>query len=68
MVQQVKKQFIVTEGGRKTAVLLPLKEYFELLEDLEDLAIIAERKDEPSVPFEAVKKKLEQKWRRTVSK
>jgi PHD/YefM family antitoxin component YafN of YafNO toxin-antitoxin module len=68
MVQQVKKQFIVTEGGRKTAVLLPLKEYFELLEDLEDLAIIAERKDEPAVPFEAVKKKLEQKWRRTVSK
>ena len=67
MVQE-KRHFIVTERGRKTGVLLSLKEYKELLEDLQDLAIIAERKDEPSQPFEIVKKRLEQKWRRTSSK
>jgi hypothetical protein len=33
----------------------------ELLEDLQDLAIIAERKDEPSEPSELVKEKLERK-------
>ncbi|MFC1937383.1 hypothetical protein ACFLWY_02340 [Chloroflexota bacterium] len=48
---QEKRHFIVTEQGRKTGVLLSLKEYQELLEDLQDLAIIAERKDEPSQPF-----------------
>ena len=65
---QEKRHFIVTERGRKTGVLLSLKEYEELLEDLQDLAIIAERKDEPSQPFEIVKKRLEQKWRHTSSK
>ena len=33
-----------------------------LLEDFEDLAIIAERKGEPAEPFEVVKKRLERKW------
>jgi PHD/YefM family antitoxin component YafN of YafNO toxin-antitoxin module len=68
MVQQVKKQFIVAENGRKTGVLLSLKEYQELLEDLEDLAFIAERKDEPTIPFEVVKKRLERKWHPIASK
>lgn len=59
---QETKHFIVTEKGKKTGVLLSLKEYRALLEDLQDLAIFAERKDEPTVPFEVVKKKLLQKW------
>ena len=68
MVEQDKRRFVVTERGRKTGVLLPLKEYRELLEDLQDLAIIAERKGEPSLPFEVVKERLERKWRGTGSK
>ena len=67
-MERDKRRFVITEKGRKTAVLLSLKEYKQLLEDLQDLAIIAERKDEPSQPFEIVKKRLEQKWRRTSSK
>ena len=57
---QEKRHFIVDAKGRKRAVVLPLKEYRELLEDLEDLAIIAKRKEEPVEPFERVKEKLEQ--------
>ncbi len=53
-----KTQYIVDEQGQKTAVVLPLKEYEELLEDLHDLAVIAERKDEPTFDFEEVKKHL----------
>jgi len=34
------------------------KEYEELLENLHDLAIVAERRDEPTVSFEEIKKKL----------
>lgn len=57
-----RKRFLITDKGRRTAVVLPLKEYRELLEDLEDLATIAERRDEPSEPWETVKVRLEKKW------
>ena len=57
MVQRTKR-FVVNEKGKKTGILLSLKEYRNLLEDLQDLAIIAERKDEPSEPLSIVKKKL----------
>ncbi len=55
---KAQKQFLVDEEGRKTAVLLPLEEYEEMLEDIEDLAVIAERRDEPTIPFEELKKRL----------
>lgn len=51
-------KFITDENGVKTEVILPLAEYEELLADLEDLAAIAERKDEPSIPWETVKQQL----------
>ncbi len=38
--------------------MLPIEEYNELLEDLHDLAVIAERKKEPSVSLKELKKKL----------
>ncbi len=53
-----KIQYFVDEKGKRTSVLIPLNEYEELLEDLHDLAVIAERRDEPTVPFEKLKKKL----------
>ena len=45
-------QYVSDETGRRTAVLLPIEEYERLLEDLEDLAAIAERRDEPTVSHE----------------
>jgi len=54
------EQYIIDEKGQKTAVVLPIEEYEELLEDLHDLAIIAERRDEPTVAFEELKKRLKQ--------
>lgn len=42
-------QYLTDEAGRKTAVLLPIAEYERLLEDLEDLAAIAERRNEPTI-------------------
>jgi hypothetical protein len=44
-------QFITDEKGRKTAVILSLDAYNELLEDLSDLAAVAERRDEPNIPL-----------------
>jgi len=39
-------------------VILPIEEYEQLLEDLHDLAVIAERRDEATVSFEEVKERL----------
>ncbi|MBF0556855.1 MAG: type II toxin-antitoxin system Phd/YefM family antitoxin [Nitrospirae bacterium] len=50
------RQFIVDETGNKTAVVLPLEEYEELMEDIHDLAVIAERKDEPAIDFDKFKR------------
>ena len=38
--------YITNESGEKTAVILPIAQFEELLEDIEDLAIVAERRDE----------------------
>ncbi len=57
-IQNFQAQFITDDKGKKTAVILPIEEFEELLEDLEDLAIMAERRDEPTIPFEEVMKNL----------
>ena len=51
-------RFIVDESGERTDVVIPVNEYKELMEDLHDLAIIAERRDEDSVDFNELKKRL----------
>jgi len=47
-------QYLTNEKGKKTAVVIPLEEYEELLEDLSDLAAIAERRNEPTIPLHKV--------------
>ena len=56
-----KLRFLVDEKGRKKSVVLSLRAYRELLDDLADLALIAERKDEPAEPLDLVKKRLEER-------
>ena len=43
-------QYLTDDRGERTAVVLALPEYEKLLEDLADLAVVAERREEPSVP------------------
>ncbi|HZV35213.1 MAG TPA: hypothetical protein VFB72_11625 [Verrucomicrobiae bacterium] len=51
-------QYLMNEKGKKTAVVLPIEDYEKLLEDLDDLAVIAERRDEPTVSHEEFKRSL----------
>jgi hypothetical protein len=51
-------RYIVDENGERTAVVLPIDHYEELLEDVHDLAVIAERREEPTISFEELKEKL----------
>jgi PHD/YefM family antitoxin component YafN of YafNO toxin-antitoxin module len=39
-------QYITNERGEKTAIVLSIQDFEKILEDIEDLAKVAERKDE----------------------
>jgi hypothetical protein len=54
----VQPQFITNSNGQKTAFILTLADYEELMEDLEDLAAIAERKDEACIPLDTALKEI----------
>ncbi|MCL4539467.1 MAG: hypothetical protein M1378_07695 [Bacteroidetes bacterium] len=58
MSQKIQPQYLINEAGQKTAVVIPLEEYEEMLEDLHDLAMIAERKDEPTISMKELKERL----------
>ena len=45
-------QYITDEEGHKTSVILHIADYEKIMEDLHDLAAIAERRDEPSIPHD----------------
>lgn len=49
---QLNVQYITDPSGEKTAVIVPLCEFEVLMEDLEDLAAIAERRNEPTTLHE----------------
>jgi hypothetical protein len=51
-MKQDNLQYVTNHAGEKTAVILPINEFEELLEDLQDLATIAERREEPSISHE----------------
>lgn len=42
-------EFIINQQGEKQSVILPISEFEELIEDLEDLAAVAERREEASI-------------------
>jgi hypothetical protein len=57
-IHELQAQYVTNEAGEKTAVILPIEEFLGLLEDLEDLAVLAERRDEPTISFDEVKNRL----------
>lgn len=57
-LRELQAQYITDETGKKTAIILPIEEFEELMEDLQDLAALAERRDEPTIPHEEVVAKL----------
>jgi len=56
--------YITNDKNHKTAVVIDLKKlenYNDLIEDLFDVIIAEARKDEPSIAWEEIKKKLKKK-------
>ncbi len=47
-------RYLTDERGNRTAVVLPIADYEKLLEDLGDLAVVAERRDDPVISHEGI--------------
>ena len=52
-------EYITDANGRRKAVVLPIEEYEALIEDLADLAVVAERRDDPTCSHQAIMEELE---------
>jgi phosphoglucomutase len=51
-------KFLTDEKGKKIAAVVPIEEYVELMEDLEDLAAIARQRNEKGISFDEMMKNL----------
>lgn len=57
-LEQLNLQYVTNDAGQRSAVILPLEQFYQLLEDLADLAIVAERRAEYTVAHDEVKDAL----------
>lgn len=53
------EQYVVDSDGKRKAVILPTEQYEQILEDLHDLAVLAERRGEDSISITEMKQRLE---------
>lgn len=57
-IKKNREQFIVNEDGEKTAVVVPIDQYKELLEDIHDFVIVAERRNEETITLVELRERL----------
>ena len=53
-----KEEYLVDAKGRKTRVILSVRRYKRLMEDLHDLGMVAERRHEKPISLAEMKKQL----------
>ena len=58
MKTNVQEQFIVDMKGKRTGIILPLNRYQRLMEDLHDLAVVAERRAEKPISLQEMRRRL----------
>jgi len=59
-LKQLDVQYVTNQVGEKTAVILSLTSFRDLIEDLEDLAMAAERRDESTISHDELINELKQ--------
>jgi hypothetical protein len=57
-IEQLNEEYVIDSKGNKKSVIIPIKKYTQLLEDLHDLSVINERKDEETIDFDEMKSRL----------
>jgi hypothetical protein len=56
----MREQYVVNAKGKRVGVILSLRRYQRLLEDLHDLAVVAERRDEKPMSLEEMRRRLKE--------
>ncbi len=51
-MKSAETEYLVDNRGKKKAVVVPLAEYRRMMEDLHDLAVVAERRKEGTISLE----------------
>jgi PHD/YefM family antitoxin component YafN of YafNO toxin-antitoxin module len=52
------RQYVTDVRGKKRAVIVPVTEYDRLMEDLHDLAVVAERRGERTISLDQMRRRL----------
>jgi len=61
MIGLLPEQCVVDAEGSKAAVIIPVQQYEQLMEDLHDLAVVAEHREEEPINLEEMKARLKEK-------
>ena len=59
-IKRFRLRYVTDRKGKKTEVIMKVKDFEELLEDLNDMSIVAERRDEETVAHKDLIKNLKQ--------
>jgi hypothetical protein len=59
-IKKIKMEYVTNREGEKTAVIVPIENFYELMEDIEDLAAVAERREEPTISHDQLVAELKQ--------
>ena len=59
-LSELRAQYITDESGERVSVILPMVDFKALMEDIEDLAAVAERRDESTVSHQQLIDELKQ--------
>ena len=59
-IKKLEIEYVTNRAGQKTAVIVPIDNFEELMEDIEDLAAAAERREEPVITHEQLLTELKQ--------
>ena len=59
-IKKLKIEYVTNREGEKTAVIVPIENFDELMEDIEDLAAAAERREEPTISHDQLVAELKQ--------
>jgi hypothetical protein len=57
-MEALREQYVIDAKGKSISVILPFEQYQQLMEDLHDLAIVAERRDDEPINLAEMKRKL----------
>lgn len=59
-IKKLEVEYVTNRVGERTAVIIPIDDFEELMEDIEDLAAVAERREEPVITHEQLLTELKQ--------